>query len=127
MKNRKNVALINWLDDRGYGIFVNIQADGSDGEYILARAIVEDGLVYAFDEIMTSKFKAKCMNRYLHEVVTNKDLIMDIRETLKGLTRKQLRSLLPSYYQLAIEARIKELENAAKTKRERKTVIKTTN
>ena len=123
----KNVELLEWLDDRGYGLFVNVQVDNTDGEYILARAAVQNGALVMWEELHQSKFKARCMNRYLHELKTNKDLIMDIRETLQGLTRKQLKSLLPSYYQLAIEARIEELENAAKVKRERKTTTKTIN
>ena len=123
---RKQVELVKWLDDRGYGIFVDVQADGSDGEYILARIAIQDGNVYEWDEIMTSKFIPRLEKRYQHELVTNKDLIMDVRKTLHGLTIKQLESLLPSYYQLAIEARIKELKDAAKVKRKTKTTTKST-
>ena len=123
---RKQVELVKWLDDRGYGIFVDVQADGSDGEYILARIAIQDGNVYEWDEIMTSKFITRLEKRYQHELVTNKNLIMDVRETLQGLSIKELQSLLPSYYQLAIEARIKELQNDSKAKRETKTTTKST-
>ena len=111
----KNVELIHWLDDRGYGLFIEVQADNTDGEYILARAAVQDGALVIWEEMRQSKYKAKCMERYLHEMKTNKEIIMDVRETLEGLTIKQLKSLLPSYYQLVIERRIQELENATKT------------
>lgn len=124
---KKQVELIEWLDERGYGLFRYIQVDGSEGEYILARAIIEDGALIVWENIMESSHKPKCVKRWQHELVINKDVIMDIRETLEGLTIQQLESLLPSYYQLAIERRIEELKNAVtKTKRSREETVTNT-
>ena len=138
MKNKKNIVFVEWLDDRGYGIFQHVQADKSLGELILARACIEKGRLLIYEEIITSKHMPKILSRYQHEVKTNKDLIMDIRETISGLSIEELQSLLPSYYQLAIEGRIAELKQqqqfikpkeneVVKVKRGRKARVKKSN
>jgi len=130
---KKQVAFEEWLDDKGFGIFVVVQGDGSDGEYILARACIEEGVLYIWEELLQSKHISRLLKRYQHELQTNTEIIMDVRETLLGLSIDELESLKPSYYQFVINERIAELEaeeknNAVtKTKRKRKRVTKTTN
>ena len=128
MKRRKQIEFIEWLDDKGFGIFIEVQADGSDGEYILARACIDEDELMLWEEIMTTTHMPRIIKAYQHQLETDKSIIMDVRESLQGLSIKQLKSLLPSYYQLAIEARIKELQEkneAAKVKRSRKKPVKT--
>jgi len=129
MKRRKQIEFIEWLDDKGFGIFIEVQADGSDGEYILARACIDEDELMLWEEIMTTTHMPRIIKAYQHQLETDKSIIMDVRESLQGLSIKQLKSLLPSYYQLAIEARIKELQEkneAAKTKRKGKAGVKNT-
>jgi hypothetical protein len=115
----KQVILEEWLDSMGFGIFQEIQGDGSDGEFILARAIVDNGRLIVFEEFGQSKFKYKLDKKYQQQLNTNEDIIMNIEETLKGLTIRELESLKPSYYNLAIDAKIAELK-AKKEAREKK-------
>jgi len=101
-------------------------------ELSLVRMLTDkDGNVYKYDEYIESKFRYRLITEYEKQLRINKKLIMNIEETLQGLTIPELQSLLPSYYQLAIEARIKELqekENAvAKTKRTAKATTKKRN
>jgi len=97
-------------------------------ELTLVRMIIDkNGNVYKYDEILESKFKSKLIVEYGKQLTTNKKLI-NIEESIKNLDIKQLESLLPSYYQPAIEARIEELkekENAiTKTNRGAKKTTK---
>ena len=101
-------------------------------EFILVRMKIDaQGNVYKYIEYDSSKFKYKLMKCYEKELKTNKTLIMKVEETLVNLTIPELKSLLPSYYQLVIQRRIKELqdkENAiTKTNRVTKTTTKTSN
>lgn len=122
LKRNRVVWLSHWLDNRGYGIFQEIQANGEDGEYILARAIIENNQFLAYEEIGQSKFEWKLKKIYENELKQNKEVIMDIMETLKGLTIKQLESLKPSYYNLAIDLKIKELKEKRALKEKNKVV-----
>jgi len=129
MQNRKimNMDVIEYLQ-HGYAI---IQKEMS-AELTLVRMLIDDsGNVYEYKEIHESKFRHKLMKAYDNELKTNKQLVMNIMETLENLTIPQLESLKPSYYQLAIDLRIKELQEKAnavtKTQRSRKTAAKTGN
>lgn len=109
------IDLLYWLDDRGFCIGREIQADDSYGEYVLARMMMnDDGSIEESDFIMGSKHEHRLIERYKKELENNKTIIMDIRETLQNLTIPQLESLKPSYYQLAINARIAELKKLEK-------------
>jgi hypothetical protein len=102
---------IEWLDEYGFAIARNVQSDGSYGELCLVRLIMEDDEIVHANHFLDSKHLPRLMARYKRELLNpQNEIIMDIRETLKGLGIRQLKSLLPSYYQLAIEARIAELE-----------------
>ena len=131
MKRRKQIEFIEWLDDKGFGIFIEVQADGSDGEYILARACIDEDELMLWEEIMTTTHTPRIIKAYQHQLETDKSIIMDIRETLIGLSIAELESLKPSYYQHVINQRIAELENEAKNetpkvKRSRKKSVKNT-
>ena len=98
--------------------------------FTLVRMLVDsNGDVYKYDEYLESKFRYRLIAEYEKQLRTNKKVIMNIEETLKDLTIAELQSLLPSYYQLAIEKRIKELQDNAvtKTKRTTKTTTKKRN
>jgi len=131
MKRRKQIEFIEWLDDKGFGIFIEVQADGSDGEYILARACIDEDELMLWEEIMTTTHTPRIIKAYQHQLETDKSIIMDIRETLIGLSIAELESLKPSYYQHVINTRIAELEaevkknETPKVKRSRKKPVKT--
>ena len=128
---KRQVEFIRWLDDKGFGVFIEIQADGSDGEYILARACIDEGELMLYEELLVSKHQQRLDKRWRHEYETNKSIIMDVKETLLGLSIEELESLKPSYYQHVINERIAELEaevkknETPKVKRSRKKPVKT--
>lgn len=122
-----NMKIITYLQ-HGYAI---VDKENSC-ELTLVRIKVDvHGNVYEYDEIHESKFHHRLMKIYENELKTNKQLIMNIAETLENLSIQQLESLKPSYYNLEIDARIKELQEKAnavtKTHRSRKTTTKTGN
>ena len=128
---KRQVEFIRWLDDKGFGVFIEIQSDGSDGEYILARACIDEGELMLYEELLVSKHQQRLDKRWRHEYETNKSIIMDVEETLLGLSIEELESLKPSYYQHVINTRIAELEaevkknETPKVKRSRKKPVKT--
>ena len=133
-ESERNFAFHDWLNaDNGYAILREYDLNGMPMEYWLVRGMFEkkqdDDGYYAdnIEYIFSSKHEKKVYDRYI-SLKPNLN-IMDIRESLQNLTIPQLESLLPSYYQLAIERRIAELkaleekpkENAVtKTKRKSK-------
>lgn len=106
----KKLTDLEWLDNRGFAIVKHLQEDYTEGEFILARIILEDNKIILYEELLSSKFKHRLMKRYQQELNTNTEIVMDIMETLKGLTIKELESLKPSYYNNAIDIRIAELK-----------------
>jgi predicted S18 family serine protease len=120
-----NIKVINYLQ-HGYAI---VQKEKSSELTLVRMKLDKFGNVYEYKEINESKFQHRLLKEYEKELKINKQLIMNVEETIKNLTIPQLEALLPSYYGLVIERRIKELqekENAiAKTVRSTKVTTKT--
>jgi len=111
---------LNWLDNYGFVIAKMIQEDGSYAESQLLRlAFKEDGTVALCEEYLASKFEYKLRDYYNKLIKNNKKVDMNIMETLNGLTISELKSLKPSYYNLAIDAKIAELQKINKIRKKR--------
>jgi len=119
-----NIEVIEYLQ-HGFAI---IHKEKSVENTLVRMMIDSNGNVYKLEEYLESKFRQKLIKEYEKQLRINKKLVMNIMETLQNLTIPQLESLKPSYYQMAIDLRIKELrekENAVtKVKRSRKKAVK---
>lgn len=126
MGNNIQLGFTEWLNkDNGYAVIQEFDMYGNPMEYVLVRgAFEEDGDSFTcekMEEIFKSKHIARIYSRFEKEMKDKKNYISDVRETLLNLTIEQLELLKPSYYQLVIDARIKELQSNPVPVEEKKT------
>lgn len=96
--NRINIYEI--LDDNGYCIG---KIDGT-GELSLVKMNGDN-----YDIVFQSKFRRKLIEKYKNELKTNKVVISNMMDLLEKLTIEELRNI-KSFYNIAIELKIKEIE-----------------